>query len=59
MLNPSRSVVIAIALVAFSGVFLGLSTNVGLFGWAGGVLLGLYLAAVGIARVGRKPARSS
>jgi hypothetical protein len=56
MLNPSRTVVILIAAVAFVGVFLGLNTDVGLFGWSGGVLLGLYLTAVGIARLARRHA---
>ena len=51
MLNPSRTLVIGIAIVAFVGVFLGLNTDVGLFGWAGGALLGLYLVAVGAARL--------
>ena len=58
MLNPSRSVVIAIAIVALVGVFLGLSTDAGLFGWTGGALLAIYLALVGIARLARNPARS-
>ena len=51
MLNPSRTVIVTIAVVAFVGVFLGLNTDVGLFGWAGGALLAIYLAAVGIARL--------
>jgi len=56
MLNPSRTVLISIGVVAFVGVFLGLNTDVGLFGWAGGALLAIYLAAVGIARLARRPA---
>ena len=56
MLNPSRTVLITIAVVAFVGVFLGLNTDVGLFGWTGGALLAIYLAAVGIARLTRRPA---
>ena len=56
MLNPSRSVVIVIAIAAFVGVFLGLSTDVGLFGWTGCALLAIYLALVGIARLSRRTA---
>jgi hypothetical protein len=56
MLNPSRSVVIVIAIVAFAGVFLGLSTDAGFFSWVGGALLAIYLAAVAIARLARRPA---
>jgi hypothetical protein len=56
MLNPSRTVMIVIAVVAFVAVFLGLSTDAGFFSWVAGALLGLYLAAVGIARVARRPA---
>ena len=54
MLNPSQSVVIAIAVIAFIGVFLGLSTDAGFLSWVGGAVLGLYLAAVGIARLARR-----
>jgi hypothetical protein len=56
MLNPSRTVLITIVVVAFIGVFLGLNTDAGLFGWAGGALLAIYLAAVGIARLAQRPA---
>ncbi len=51
MLNPSRPLVIGIALVALAGLFLGLNTDVGLFGWAGAALLAIYLVAVGAARL--------
>jgi thiosulfate reductase cytochrome b subunit len=44
MLNPSRSLVVIVALVAFAGLVLGLATDVGLFGWSLAVLLVLYLA---------------
>jgi hypothetical protein len=54
MLNPSRSVVIAIAIIAFAGVFLGLNTDAGFFSWVVGALLGLYLIAVGAARLARR-----
>ena len=56
MLNPSRTLVIGIALVAAAGLVLGLSTGVGLFGWAGAALLAIYLVAVGVARITRRPA---
>jgi hypothetical protein len=50
MLNPSRPLVISLALVALVGLVLGLATDVGLFGWSTSVLLGLYLAVAGVAR---------
>jgi len=34
MLNPSRTLVISLALVALAGLVLGLATAVGLFGWS-------------------------
>ena len=54
MLNPSRYVVFAIAATAFVGLVLGLDTDVGLFGWSASVVLGLYLALVGIAHLVRR-----
>jgi hypothetical protein len=56
MLSPSRTVVVVIAIIAFVGVFLGLNTDAGFFSWVGGVLLALYLVAVGIARLARRTA---
>jgi uncharacterized membrane protein len=53
MLNPSRTTVILLALVAFTALALGLATDVGLFGWSLAVLLALYLAVVGIANRAR------
>lgn len=50
MLNPSRPLVISLALVALIGLVLGLATDVGLFGWSLAVLIVLYLAVAGIAR---------
>ena len=54
MLNPSRSLVVIVALVAFAGLVLGLATDVGLFGWSLAVLLALYLAIALIARRARR-----
>jgi hypothetical protein len=48
MLNPSRSVVRFLALVAVIALVLGLATDVGLFGWSLAVLLALYLGVAGI-----------
>ncbi len=50
MFNPSRPLVISLAVVALLALVLGLATDVGLFGWSLAVLLALYLAAAGIAR---------
>jgi hypothetical protein len=50
MFNPSRSLVISVAVIAFVGLVLGLATDVGLFGWTLAALLALYLVAAGIAR---------
>jgi hypothetical protein len=50
MLNPSRSLVVIVALVALAGLVLGLATDVGLFGWSLAVLLALYLAIALIAQ---------
>jgi hypothetical protein len=54
MLNPSRHVVIALAVAAAVCLALGLATDVGLFGWSLALLVALYLAATGIARIGRR-----
>jgi membrane protein implicated in regulation of membrane protease activity len=54
MLNPSRTIVIAIAVVGLVALVLGLATDVGLFGWSLTVLLGLYLTAVYVARHTRR-----
>ena len=59
MLNPSRSLVVIVALVAFAGLVLGLATDVGLFGWSLTVLLVLYLAIAGIAQHVRRRSVSS
>jgi hypothetical protein len=53
MFNPSRPLVISIALLALVGLVLGLATDVGLFGWTLAALLVLYLVAAGIARRSR------
>jgi hypothetical protein len=51
MLTPSRTLVISLALVALASLVLGLASDIGLFGWSLAVLLGLYFAAVGLARL--------
>jgi hypothetical protein len=50
MLNPSRSVVRFLALIALVALVLGLATDVGLFGWSLAVLLALYLGITGVAQ---------
>jgi len=54
MLNPSRPVVLCLAIVALAGLVLGLATDVGLFGWSLAALLALYLVVAAVAR--RPPA---
>ncbi len=53
MLNPSRVLAISLALIALAGLVLGLTTDVGLFGWSLAALLTLYLAAAGLTRLTR------
>jgi hypothetical protein len=50
MLNPSRLVVIGLAVLALILLALGLATGVGLLGWVLALLVGIYLVAVGITR---------
>jgi hypothetical protein len=59
MLNPSRSLVIALALIALIGLVLGLATDVGLFGWSLSVLLALYLAVARVTSRSRARSRSA
>jgi hypothetical protein len=54
MLNPSRTLVVALALIAVVAFVLGLATDVGLFGWSLAVLLALYLGVVGITQRTRR-----
>ncbi|HEY8629683.1 MAG TPA: hypothetical protein VIL73_03935 [Gaiellaceae bacterium] len=54
MLNPSRSVVMFLALIAVVAVVLGLATDVGLVGWSLAVLLALYLGVAGVAQRTRR-----
>jgi hypothetical protein len=54
MLNPSRTLVVALALIAVVAFVLGLATDVGLFGWSLAVLLILYLGVVGITQRTRR-----
>jgi hypothetical protein len=51
MLNPSRTLVIALTLLALAGLALGLATDVGLFGWSLAALVALYLAAAAFGRL--------
>jgi hypothetical protein len=53
MLHPSRNAVIALAAAAVVLLALGLATDVGLFGWTLALVVGLYLAAAGVARAAR------
>jgi hypothetical protein len=56
MLNPSRSVIRFLALLAVVALVIGLATDVGLFGWSLAVLLALYLGFAGIAQRSRRRA---
>lgn len=58
MLDPSRTLVAAVALAAVVALVLGLATDVGLFGWSFAVLLVLYLAVAGVAQRVRRRAVS-
>ena len=59
MLNPSRPLVISLALAALAGLVLGLATDIGLFGWSVALVLALYLGAVGVARLAGRRSRSA
>jgi hypothetical protein len=50
MLDPSRRLVVAIASGALLSLFLGLATDVGLFGWSLSALLALYLVTATVAQ---------
>lgn len=56
MLNPSRPLVISLALAA---LVLGLATDIDLFGWGVAVLLALYLGAAGVAGLARRGSSSA
>ena len=45
MFNVSRTVLIAIAVIAVVLLVLGLATDVGLFGWVLAIVLGAYVIA--------------
>lgn len=45
MFNVSRTVLVAIAVIALVLLVLGLATDVGLFGWVLAIILGAYVAA--------------
>jgi membrane protein implicated in regulation of membrane protease activity len=54
VLNPSRPLVMFLALIAVVALVLGLATDVGLLGWSLAVLLALYLGVAGIAQRTRR-----
>ena len=54
MLNPSRPLVMILALIAVVALVLGLASDVGLFGWSLALLLALYLAIAALARRARQ-----
>jgi hypothetical protein len=54
MLNPPRTLVVALALIGVAAFVLGLATDVGLFGWSLTVLLALYLVVAGMAQRTRR-----
>jgi hypothetical protein len=58
VLNPSRTLVICLAVGALILLVLGLATDVGLFGWTLAALVALYLATVAVRRLAR-PSSSS
>ena len=45
MFSASRTVLIAVAVIAFVLLVLGLATDVGLFGWVLAIILGAYVIA--------------
>ena len=59
MLNPSRPLVIFLALIALVALVLGLASDVGLFGWSLALLLALYLGIAGIAHRARRSSDSA
>lgn len=54
MLNPSRRLVMFLALIAVAALVLGLASDVGLFGWSLAVLLAIYLGVAAIAQRARR-----
>jgi membrane protein implicated in regulation of membrane protease activity len=59
VLNPSRTLVIWLAVVALILLVLGLATDVGLFGWTLAALVALYLATVAVRRLARPRSSSA
>ena len=43
MFSPSRNVLVVLAVVAIVLFFLGIATDVGLFGWVLAIILGAYV----------------
>ena len=56
MLNPSRTVVLWLGVLAVVLLALGLATDLGLFGWTIAALFALYLIVVGVSRLARRHA---
>jgi hypothetical protein len=54
MLDPSPRIVVATASGALISLFLGLATDIGVFGWSLAVLAALYLTAATLARRARQ-----
>jgi hypothetical protein len=59
IMNPSRPLVLTIALLALVAFVLGLTTDVGLVGWSLAALLALYLAVAGTTRIARRRSDSA
>jgi uncharacterized membrane protein required for colicin V production len=59
MLNPSRTIVMFLTLIAVVGLVLGLASDVGVFGWSLALVLALYLAVAGIAHRTRRSSDST
>ena len=59
MLNPARTIVFTLLVLAGAGIVLGLATDVGLFGWTFGLAALLYLGLAGIAHLARRRSRAA
>jgi len=54
MLNPSRPLVMILALIAVVALVLGLASDIGLIGWSLALVLGLYLGVATLAQRSRR-----